>query len=173
VVGSARRLASGRLASGRRALGSGRLASGFGRLAVGLGMVAALVASGPGEAQAGTKTIRRSLQNILFFPFDMALSPIVAPKAVYTNWKASDDTTAVKIAYPIFGVVWATGVNLGASGIRGLAGLLEFLPGLVLIPFKADMNPIYDLPESNQALIDTGSDAFKVKIGVDYVSPAQ
>ena len=143
------------------------------RFGLAAGLVASLVASGPGDAQAGTKTLRRSLQNILFFPLDMGLSPIVAPKAVYTNWKASDDSTAVKIAYPIFGVVWATGVNIGASGIRGLAGLLELLPGIVLIPFKADMNPIYDLPESNRALVDTGSDAFKVRFGVDYVSPAQ
>ena len=143
------------------------------RLALGAGILASLLVSGPGEVQAGTKTLRRSLQNIVFFPFDMVLSPIVAPKAVYTNWKASDDTTAVKIAYPIFGLVWATGVNIGASGIRGLAGLLELLPGIVLVPFKADMNPIYDLPETNQALVDTGSDAFKVRFGVDYVSPAQ
>ena len=143
------------------------------RLIVGTGILASLVAVGPSDAQATTKTLRRSVQNILFFPLDMGLSPIVAPKAVYQNWKASDDTPAVKIAYPIFGVLWATGVNIGASGIRGLAGLLELLPGIVLIPFKADMNPIYDLPESNRALVDTGSDAFKVKFGVDYVSPAQ
>ena len=143
------------------------------RFALGAGLIASLVAAGPDDALAGTKTLRRSAQNILFFPLDMVLSPFVATKAVYTNWKASDDTPAVKIAYPVFGVIWAVGVNIGASGIRGLAGLLELAPGLVLIPFKADMSPIYDLPESNQALVDTGSDAFKVRFGVDYVSPAQ
>jgi hypothetical protein len=137
------------------------------------GLVASLVAAAPGDCQAGTKTLRRSAQNILFFPLDLVLSPYVATKAVYTNWKASDDTTAVKIAYPIFGVVWAMSVNAGASAIRGLAGLLELVPGIVLVPFKADMSPIYDLPENNQALVDTGSDAFKVKFGVDYVSPSQ
>jgi hypothetical protein len=143
------------------------------RFALGAGILASLVAAGPGDAKAGTKTLTRSAQNILFFPLDMILSPFVATKAVYTNWKASDDTPAVKIAYPIFGVVWSMGVNVGASGMRGLAGLLELLPGIVLLPFKADMSPIYDLPESNQALVDTGSDKFKVKFGVDYTSPAQ
>ena len=143
------------------------------RFALLTGVVAALVASAPGESQAGVKTLTRSTQNILFGPFDFALSPVVATKAVYTNWRASDDSIGVKIAYPVFGVVWAMSVNAGASAIRVLAGLLEFVPGLVLLPFKADMNPIYDLPENNQALVDTGSPAFKVRFGVDYVSPPQ
>jgi len=143
------------------------------RLASVVGVVAALVAGAPGDSQAGAKTLTRSTQNILFFPLDFALSPYVATKAVYTNWRASDDSIGVKIAYPIFGVVWGVSVNIGASAIRGLAGLLELVPGIVLLPFKADMNPIYDLPEQNQALVDTGSDAFKVRFGVDYISPAQ
>jgi hypothetical protein len=42
------------------------------------------------------------------------------------------------IAYPLPGVAWAVSVNMGASVLRGVAGALEFLPGLVLIPFDAD-----------------------------------
>jgi hypothetical protein len=137
-------------------------------------LATALVGVAPGSAHATTATIKRSVQNLAFFPIDFVLSPYVATRAVYRNWRSSDDTPAVKIVYPIPGVAWAISVNMGASVIRGIAGALEFLPGLVLIPFKSDMAPLYDLAENNAAVYDSGEDhAFRVKIGVDYVSPAE
>jgi hypothetical protein len=132
-----------------------------------------LVAIAPGSAHATTKTIKRSIQNLLLFPVDFALSPYVATKAVYNNWRGSNDTDAVKIAYPIPGVAWAVSVNMGASMMRGVAGALEFLPGLVLIPFDADLTPLYDLAENNNALFDSGEERFmRARLGLDYVSPA-
>ncbi len=50
-------------------------------------LVALLVAAVPGESHAGAKTLARSVQNLLFFPFDLALSPFVATKATYDRWR--------------------------------------------------------------------------------------
>lgn len=133
-----------------------------------------LSAVAPGDASATTATIKRSVQNLLFFPVDFALSPYVATRTVYNQWRSSDDTDAVKIAYPLPGVAWAVSVNMGASVLRGVAGALEFLPGLVLIPFDTDMEPLYDLAENNNALWDSGEEGFaRARIGVDYVAPSE
>ena len=133
-------------------------------------LVALLVAAAPGVSHAGTKTLARSVQNLIFFPFDLALSPFVATKTTYENWRASDDTKAVKYGYALFAPFWSFGVEAGASVIRGVAGMLELLPGIVLLPFDAQMNAIYDLPETQPAWVDVGSDAFRMKFGVNYLA---
>ena len=136
-------------------------------------LVALLVAAVPSESHAGAKTLARSVQNLLFFPFDLALSPFVATKTTYENWKNSDDTKAVKYGYMLFAPIWGFGVEAGASVIRGVAGMLELLPGIALLPFDGEMSPLYDLPETQPAWVDVGGEAFKMKFGVDYLSAAQ
>jgi hypothetical protein len=136
-------------------------------------LVALLVAAVPSESHAGAKTLTRSVQNLLFFPFDLALSPFVATKTTYENWRDSDDTTAVKYGYLIFAPIWGFGVEAGASVIRGVAGMLELLPGIALLPFDGEMSPLYDLPETQPAWVDVGGEAFRMKFGVDYLSAAQ
>ncbi len=132
-----------------------------------------LVAVAPGAAHATTKTITRSVQNLLLFPLDFALSPYVASKALYERWSTTDDTKAVKYAYALPAIPWSISVNMGASILRGLAGAIEFVPGLVLIPFDADMNQLFDPAENNPALFDSGEGHFaRVRFGIDYVSPS-
>lgn len=133
-----------------------------------------LVAVAPGAAYATTATLKRSVQNLLFFPVDFALSPYVATRTVYNQWQTSGDTDAVRIAYPIPGVAWAVSVNMGASVLRGVAGALELLPGIVLIPFDTDLAPLYDLAEKNNAVFDSGEEGFaRMRIGIDYVGPSE
>ena len=135
-------------------------------------LVALLVAAAPGVSHAGAKTLARSVQNLIFFPFDLALSPFVATKITYERWRESDDTKAVKYGYALFAPFWSFGVEAGASVIRGVAGMIELLPGIVLLPFDGEMNAIYDLPESQPAWVDVGSDAFRMKFGVNYLAAA-
>jgi len=133
-------------------------------------LVAALVATAPGVSQAGPKTLTRSVQNLLFFPFDIALTPFVASKITWDNWRSSDDTKAVKYGYALFAPIWNISISAGASVIRGVAGALELLPGLALLPFEAEMNPIFDLPETQPAWVDQGNDHFKVRFGINYLT---
>lgn len=137
------------------------------------GLVALLLAAAPGTSHAGTKTLARAGQNLLFFPFDLALSPFTSAKITWDSWRSSDDTKAVKYGYALFAPIWSFSIEAGASVIRGVAGALELLPGLALLPFKGEMNPLYDLPESQPAWVDTGSDAFKVKFGINYLTSSQ
>jgi hypothetical protein len=84
---------------------------------------------------AGTPaTLKRSVSNILNSPFDFVLSPVVATHTLYNNLRDVDDSTGVRVAYTVPGIVWNTGVQASASIVRCFTGLLEFIPGLGLVP---------------------------------------
>ncbi len=127
-----------------------------------------LFASTP--ASATPETLKRSVGNILFAPFDIAASPFTAGKALYTNLREVDDSRWVRIVFPIPGYVWILGVQIGGGAIREIAGLLELVPGLGLLFFDADLDPLFDPAERNEALVDLETPPLKIKFGVNYVA---
>jgi len=133
-------------------------------------LIALFMAATPSPSHAGTKTLARATQNLLFFPFDIALSPFTSAKITWDSWRSSEDTKAVKYGYALFAPIWSFSIEAGASVIRGVAGALELLPGLALVPFKGEMNALYELPETQPAWVDTGTEAFKVKFGINYLT---
>ncbi len=155
---------------GRTALGSAR--------ALAVSMLAlftstlSLLASTP--ASATPATLKRSVGNILFAPFDIAASPITAGKALYTNLREIDDARWKRIVFPVPGYVWILGVQIGGGAIREIAGLLELVPGLGLLFFDSDLDPLFDPVERNEALVNLETPPLKIKFGVNYVaSPSQ
>ena len=131
----------------------------------------ALLASTP--ASATPETLKRSVGDILFAPLDIAASPITAGKALYNNLREIDDSRWVRIVFPIPGYGWILGIQIGGGAIREIAGLLELLPGLGLLFFDADLDPLYDPAERNDALVEVQTPPLKIKFGVNYIaSPA-
>jgi hypothetical protein len=129
----------------------------------------------PTPASASPETLKRSAGNILFAPFDIAASPFTAGKALYTNLQESDDPRWMKIVFPIPGYVWILGVQIGGGALREVAGLLELVPGLGLLFFDADLDPLFDPAERSEALVDLETPPLRLKFGVNYVespSPA-
>jgi hypothetical protein len=132
----------------------------------------ALLASTP--ASATPETLKRSVGNILFAPFDIAASPVTAGKALYTNLREVDDARWKRIVFPIPGYVWILGVQIGGGAIREIAGLLELVPGLALLFFDSDLDPLFDPVERNEALVGVETPPLRIKFGVNYIgSPAQ
>ena len=132
----------------------------------------AVFASTP--ASAAPETLKRSVGNILFAPFDIATSPVTAGKALYTNLREIDDARWKRIVFPIPGYVWILGVQIGGGAIREVAGLLELVPGLGLLFFDADFKPLFGPVERNEALVDLETRPLNIKFGVNYVaSPRQ
>jgi hypothetical protein len=127
-----------------------------------------LLASTP--AFATPETLKRSVGNILFAPFDIAAAPITAGKALYTNMQEIDDARWKRIVFPIPGYVWILGVQIGGGAIREIAGLLELVPGLGLLFFDADLDPLYSPVERNDALVDLETPPLNIKFGVNYIS---
>lgn len=134
------------------------------------GAVVVLFLAVASPAVASPETLKRAMSNILFAPVDIALSPIVAARSIYNNLRDIDDTVGVKVAYPIPGFVWNTGLQIGAGAIRELTGLIELVPGIFLLPFEADMDPLFAPPEKADALVDIETPPLYVKFGIDYSS---
>lgn len=123
-------------------------------------------------AAASPETLKRSLENILLSPIDFVLSPVTAGYSIWTGMQDIDDSLAVRIAYPVPGLVWNTMVNLGAASLRAASGILELIPGVLLLPFEADLDPIYAPVDRADALVDYEFEYFYLKFGVLYTSPA-
>ena len=136
-----------------------------------LGLVATgvvLLAGLAGPASASPETLKRSVSNMLMAPLDFALTPVVSANSVYTNIQNVDDTMGVRIAYVVPGYVWNMGVQMGASSVRILAGAIEFLPGLGLFFFDADLDPLFSPVERAQALVDYDTPPINFQFGITY-----
>jgi hypothetical protein len=109
--------------------------------------IAGLVCSlSPVQAHATSATLQRSIENITLFPFDVAMSPIVAGQTIYTNLNDIEDSTAVRIA------------------------VFELIPGLILLPLDADMAPLFDPADENEALIDYELPFYHLRFGINYTT---
>ncbi len=137
------------------------------RLAMG-GAALALAFMVSSPVSASPETLKRSIENMTQWPLDLALSPVTAGKSVYEGVREIDDSNAVRVAYPIPGFAWNTFVNAGCSVLRGVTGALEFLPGLGLLFFEADLDALFDPPQENEALVDFENPVYDVKFGVIY-----
>jgi hypothetical protein len=130
-------------------------------------LLALLLAS---PAAATYETLKRSLGNIVLAPVDMVLSPVVASNVVYNNLRDVDDSLGVRIAYVPMGLCWNTGVQAMSAVVREIAGLIELVPGLLVVFLDADLDPIYAPVERGNALMDVETPVIRLKLGVDYTT---
>ena len=130
-------------------------------------LVGALAAASP--AGASPETLKRSMSNMLFGPLDIVFAPVVGTQTVYRNLQDIDDSMWVRVVYVLPGVAWNTTLQAGAGIIRCMTGVIEFLPGLGLLPFEADLDPIFAPAEKADALVDKDTPILNVKFGIDYV----
>ncbi len=123
-----------------------------------------------GPAHASPQTLRRSLGNIACAPFDLVLSPVVAARSIYKNLRSVEDSTGVRVFYAVPGLAWNTGVQGMAAVVREITGLIEFVPGLGLFFFEADLAPLFAPVERGDALLDVETPPLHIKLGVDYLT---
>jgi len=110
------------------------------------------------------------VSNILFAPLDIGLAPITAANAVYRNLNDIDDSLGVRLAYVLPGYGWNTGLFIGSGVIRLIAGALEFVPGIFLLPFETDMTPLFAPGEKANSMVDIDTPPLRIKFGIDYSS---
>ncbi len=136
----------------------------------GLALAALLLA--PTSAGAGTETLSRSFSNMIGGPVDMGLSPITAGMVQYRNMKNVEDSPGVRVFYAVPGYVWLFALHLGASALRTTSGLLELIPGLVLLPFKdTELDPLFAPADRGEAIIwDFPNAVMDVRLGIDYTA---
>jgi hypothetical protein len=129
-----------------------------------------LLALPAAPAAASPKTLKRSIENLTQWPLDVATAPVVSVWTIQRNMREIGDSTAVRIFYPVPGFMWNTMVQVGAGVLRGVAGVLELGPGIVLLPFDADLDPLFDPSLDNDALVDWQNGIYDVRFAVDYTT---
>ena len=133
-------------------------------LATGVALLAGLA----GPASASPETLKRSVSNLMFGPLDVVFTPVVAARSVYHNLQNVDDTMGVRVFYAVPGYVWNMGVQIGAGTVRVLAGAIEFVPGLGLLFFDADLDPLFSPVDKSAALVDYDTPPLHCKFGITY-----
>jgi hypothetical protein len=144
---------------------------------------AAALAFSPLPALASPETLQRSVGNLVQAPLDMLLAPVVAGRTLFQNLRDIDDSTGVRVFYAFPGYLWLTGLHVGAGALRGIAGALELLPGIFLLPFETDLDALYDPAETGGALIEVDNPlaevgllhyfplvTWHIKFGIRYTS---
>ncbi len=134
-----------------------------------LGVIGGLLIA-PLSAQASTETLARSTSNIIFAPFDIVLSPVTAALGQIGKLRDVEDTPGVQIAYAFPGYFFYTGVVMGGGLIRGVTGLIQFIPGVVLLPFETDLDPLMDPVDDATALFEYDFEYYPIRFGLDYTS---
>jgi hypothetical protein len=76
-------------------------------------------------------------------PTDIVLAPYIAYRDMRNRWEDYDDTRGVKIAYTVPGYIFLTGVQVYGTGMRVIAGALEFVPGLFNLPREGSPTPFF------------------------------
>lgn len=143
--------------------------NGFGKqLAAVLAIVGLLIA--PTSAFASGATLTHSLGEIVQSPLDLVLSPISAGVQLVKNLRDIDDSMLVRIVYTLPGYVWLVGLNVGASILRGVAGALELVPGVILLFFpNQTMDPLFAPVERAPALIQWDNPLSEEPVFLQYI----
>jgi hypothetical protein len=124
------------------------------------------------QANASPETLKRGVSNILNSPLDLVLSPMSSAIGMTTKMRDVKDSVAIRVFFALPGYIWYTGVNVGASVIRAVTGMLELVPGILLLPFDADLDPLFDAVENAGALVEVETPCcIYIKFGIDYTSP--
>lgn len=125
-----------------------------------------------GPASATTDVIQRSFENMPQGLLDSLLSPYTAGRSIYNNMTTIQDTPGVRVAYLVPGYAWNVMCNFGGGLIRSLTGVMELPTGLVLLFSDAEMEPLFDPVEDNEAVVylDQFEDTYRVKFGVNYTA---
>lgn len=133
----------------------------------------ALASLVPSAASASPQTLVRGLSNIALAPLDAGLAPISSFVGIRDNLENIDDSPGVRRFYPIPAWFYAVGLQVGCSVIRAATGAIEVIPGVALVFFETDMEPLFDPVIDASALFEFDSDILDdgYRFGINYTQP--
>ena len=145
----------------------------FGSRLSAFSMLAASLMLLPVSASASPETLKRSVSNMIQAPLDLLLSPMTTGVGISTKMADQDDSNAARVFFLVPGFIWYNGVIVGAAVIRGVTGLIEVIPGVLLLPFpELDMDALFDPVDSAGALVEIDTPCcLYIKFGIDYTAP--
>ena len=134
-----------------------------------LALALAVAVSGTASpAHADASQLCRSGANLVLAPFDVLLGPYIAAKDEYYGLTEIDDPMALKVAGAVPGYALLLGLQVGGALFREIAGVFEFLPGLVTLFREGSQPPLYRSAEDAWAIFADQYGPCPVKIGISY-----
>lgn len=128
----------------------------------------AALSGAPGDARADATQLCRSGANLVLAPFDAVLAPVIVGKDMYYGLTEIDDELALQIAAAVPGYIFLNGVQIGGAIFREIAGVFEFIPGLVTLFREGSQPALYRSAEDAWALYGEQYGPCPVKIGISY-----
>jgi hypothetical protein len=142
------------------------------RLIAALAILAA--AAAPAAAAASAKALRRSAENIVWSPFDLASTPVLLGYTMVRNFYASKKYSVPQKIYLsppalLYGSVFVVTTSVGGAFARGTAGLLEMPIGIGALVLDKDPAPFYDTG-GMKALVNYPNDIFTVRFAINQIA---
>jgi hypothetical protein len=125
---------------------------------------------GPQQASADATQLCRSFTAVLLAPGDIIAAPYIAYSDIRTNMADYDDSRGVKIAYTVPGYAFLNFVQVWGTGIRIVAGALEFLPGLFTLFREGSPSAFFQNWEEGEALYSEDWGPCPIRVGSSYTS---
>lgn len=122
----------------------------------------------PLSAHATGATLKRSVSNMLMAPLDIATAPVTSVRILVNGFQTQDDSTLKRAVYVVPGFVFLNLLTVGGSVLREVSGVLELVPGIVLVASKSDLQPLFAPTNDAAALVDADIVVLRIKFGLDY-----
>jgi hypothetical protein len=121
-------------------------------------------------AQADASQLCRSLTTLLLAPTDILLTPYIVPLDMYTGLTEQSDHWLPVTLGAVPGVAWLTGMQLGGTAIRVVAGAFEFIPGLITLPREKSPSALYTSQDEAEQVYSAEWGPCPIRIGTHYNS---
>jgi hypothetical protein len=140
---------------------------------VGLLLAAAGSAHIP-SAVASVEPLRRSAENIVQAPLDLAATPVILVYNTVKNFYASKKYTVAQKIYGtppalLFASVINVTTSVGGAFARASAGIIELPIGIGALVADKNPAPLYGTT-GMKALVDYPNDVFTVKFGLNQIA---
>ena len=133
-----------------------------------------LLSSAAVPAAATPQTLLRGIGNVALAPLDAALAPVSTFIGLRQNLENIEDSPGVRMFYPVPAYFYAVGLQLGCSWIRLTTGFLEVAAGVIVLPLKTDIDPLFATIDDADALVEIDIDYmdYPLRFGINYTIAA-
>jgi hypothetical protein len=121
-------------------------------------------------ASADASQLCRSVTTLLLAPTDILLTPYIVPLDMYTGLTEQGDHWLPVTLGVIPGFAWLTGMQLGGTAIRVVAGAFEFIPGLITLPREKSPSALYTSQDEAEQVYSAEWGPCPIRIGTHYNS---
>lgn len=109
---------------------------------------------GVGAASASPDTLRMALEDILLGAADIVVAPANGCIATARNLDEVSDNVFLQGLYSVPAALGLTTLQAVQGALRTATGIVELIPGIILFPFEADLDPDLNVFRRGDLMVD-------------------